>query len=466
MWQHQLFKEVNLCRLIFILFNMKKLVFGLFAALMVMMSSCGGSKEVQKILTTIPRDTKAAIVVDFAKINEKLDKEGSGSLQELIISAFGNEMDAEARYFLGDESPIDFNSSAVFFEFNEEGVYTFYVKDPKVFRDALVEKCDMSLIEKDGVWCDEDNKIFQLDNQVWVAISRYTLSASDVKDLASLSDSKSIMDLEAAKKMVDRNGDISFLGNLNAIGSSNREFAQMMMGLNMSFDDPAYVEADINFEEGKVVGSATILNSKGKIAKCAVSPSKIDMGELKSFSGRGNAFLAFNVNASMMDQALSKVRNMGIPEMVTDILGSLDGEIVISGDIATIGSSVPSIDAMVTFDNASNASKYASMANAILPEGISLRADGRKMFLSIGNASGAGIESVADKFNGSAGGFAILLDQIPDPKVSVVSEFISAASIISKPAGDGVEMELNIDTKPGQNSLVTILKFAGMAKNF
>lgn len=439
-------------------------MFCLFAAMALVLTSCGGS-SVDKILNTVPKDSEATIAFDLKSINSKVSADGE-NLADLIKSAFGDQMDSTAKFFLGEDSPLDFDSPVVLFAFKNGPVLTFYVKDAASFRSAMEKECNLSMLESKGIWASSGRpQVFMADKQVWMRLEGSNLEVSDISRFADLSKDKSILALDAADKVFSDGGDISMLVNLSSVGLYDRDFAQFMAALQLAFDNPSYIGANVSFEKSKALAEATILDSKGKVSKMSVDLGKIDIGKLKKFGGSGNLFGAIAIDPDNLKQAVGQAGAMGMPPAVSRILESLSGNIAFAGDALSFsGYGVsPQFTVSVGFKNESAAGSCLSFLNSDLPSGVSLRTDGKDLIATSGQPSGVSIKEVADDFSGASFGMAVVTSAFSDPKISMISKFIPGAYFVVKPKSGGLQLELVVKTEEGKNSLTTFFKLAKLA---
>lgn len=457
---------------------MKKTIFCLFAAVAVILSSCGGNKSaIEKILKTVPKSSQGVFVADLPGINDKLKSDGHENIQQLLLNNLGSKMDPEAKSLLNEDSPIDFESPAVGFEFNNQLVFSFYVTSQDAMKDYMKSKRNKTFSEQNGVLVCSDGFTYMKDNQVWTA---NRLSASEVKTFANLSKDKSFLANAASSKLLEDDSDVAVCLSIGGLGYDS-ETAQAVAALNLFFDDPTYAVGSLNFEKGKVVGSFDVLNSKGQIATCAVHPAEINVSALKSFPGRGDMFVALGINSELMQQITSKIQNMGIPANVLSALDAIDGNVVMSLDLSSVlayqmssynyysedmqSPSMPQFMVQIPFKSAENAQSIQNMLNMMGASGPDIAVIGNALTISSGVPNGAQISEVADDFKGACAGVAIVTQYISNPQVKLVSQLIKGADIMWKNSSKGLSIDFTIDTKEGENSLATFVKLSALGYN-
>lgn len=455
---------------------MKKVLFCFCACLAFVFSSCGNKGALEDLLKTVPKTTKFAMVIDLTTINEKLNAEDGKSLQGLISSSFGSQMDPQAKAILSDESSINFNAPAVVFEFNEQPVVSFYVKNETDFIKFSGEQGE-TLTKKDGIYVNSAEDLYLKDGQVWVA----RLSPSIVKNFSNLKKDNSFMSLKIADKMLDAGADVATGINISELGSIyDREAAQFVAALNLLFDDPQYAIATADFEKGKMMATLDVLNGKGDPSACAIHPANIDIASLSEFQAKGEVFGAIGIDTEFMQQVVSKIQAIGAPPAITTLLNTLEGNIVFSFDVSSYVNymnnlysyydsydsstpSMPSFAVQFTFKSPGDAHQAVSLFSNDIPTGFNLQTNGNKVTLSCGNPMGVPITAVADYFKNASMGVAFTSQSMSNPKMQMLKDFITGGYLVWKNNGKGLSLELKLDTKKDQNSLITFFKLGSLA---
>lgn len=444
---------------------MKKIIFGLFAAIIFVLASCGGTGDVKKILNTVPKDTKVAVSINIEKINSKLESDGE-SLSELILNSFGSEMDSKVKYFFSEGSPVDFNAPAAFFEMKNAPVLTFYSLDPEGFRSHLKSNMGYNLSQTKGVWSDSSKPdIFMKDNQVWFTSGYPRLQPEDFSGLASLNENESIMSLPAASEVFNHDSDVCALLGLEELSDSYSDFAQFLSFTELIFDNPEYLGLYADFKKGEMTATAVVLDKKGKQAPTSINFAKIDTGKLKEYSGKGDFFFAMGVDSDFIDQAMKQAGRFGLPAEASVLLKTLDGNIVISGNAMSFANTgKPDLTFSIGFKDNTSASTYAGLLGGMMPPGVEITPEGKSILIKAGNPSGVGIEEVATDFDGAVAGVAFVTSAINDPKAAMASLWVKGGYVMLKPDGDSVKIELVIESSQDANSLSTLFSLLQMVK--
>lgn len=502
---------------------MKKILFCLCGVMAMVLASCGGKgTSLEDMLQTIPKDSKGFAVLNLKSLNDKLKADNADqSLQSLINGAVGNQMPKELKNFLGEDSPVDFEGPMVVFETNQNPVISFYVKDEKDFRDMLEKEFDIKLKKNDGIYegREEDTYIYQKDKQVWICPGT-DLSAKDIKKLYDQKEDDSVLSYPAIGKVMESDADMIGMANLAELKSMrvNRDFSQMMAGLNLVFDDPDILLVSANFDNGKATSTVGIYTAKGEPSKFAFQPAQINMQSLQSFPGKGDVFAAIGIDSQFMNTILSKIDSFIYDREQKAILASLQGNIVFSMDLSAIlngefGLAGPRYDYAYDYDewddtplavdsmkmayadtvaaddifaepypstrdyngpaftvqagfkSPSDAQRAANYINGQMNSTAqtSVNVEGSNLIISAGTQSGASIGKVASLFNGAYGGMVSLTENIKMPQVQMVSDLVKSFSIMLKPEGNGITINTQVETKEGQNALVTFFRLGAMA---
>lgn len=443
---------------------MKKTILWMLALVMIAMASCSKDSD-SEILKTVPQNAGMVYLVNLPAINEKLKADGEAPISELLEATFGHQMEKEMKFFLGEDSPVDLDASMVFFFIDRNPVFSLYVKDEKGFRSALEDQMGITLKETNGVWSAPNGVIYQIGNQVWFTGGYSDITDVEIKKFSTLDKEKSILNLDAAKNLADKGSDVCMILNVNRLSSIDRDFANSAMALNMAFDDPNYITAFVNFDKGEVNGELTVLDSKGKPSALAFKPAKINVSKLKNYTGQGNVFVAMGIDPKVMSALLSKLQGFGLPSEVTSILGTLDGNIVISFDATTLQNSYgdPSMDMLFTFDSADNASRFAGQMASQAGSNVTYNIQGNEVLFSTGQIASFHIGNLASRFDGATLGIVANFENMGGLSSVAVSNFIKNASLMCHNDGEGIKIELKAETLKDKNSLATLIRLAGIA---
>lgn len=444
---------------------MRKLFYGLFAAIMLLTASCGGRKA-SEILRTVPGNSVAVAVIRADELASKFkgaDAAQKDELCKILSSRMSGRSDARLyeqwEYLFSEDSQMDFSSPVVGFQYKNTGILTFALKNADRFRKDFEEKADGSFSKEGNVWVLDDNTVFVCGNQAWIAPSYPRVSSADITDFTLLKESESAMAVAPLADLIEEDDDFSLFLNLDEMASFGSQGMQMM-AVNMLFDDATYITASLEFDKGEVEGDLKVLDHKGKKAPLTIKASRIDVSALRRFDGRGNLFFACALDQDVVRTTLKKLQSFGsLPSDVYDVVSKLDGTMAMS--LSTQDSdSGNTISGMFSFASEAAASDAASMARNQLssfnPESVEV--DGKSLIIRGSQATGPSIATVADNFDGAFLGLTFLTDPLRGPQNDIVKKYVSEIKLKVKPDGDSAKLDFEVKTTPGQNSLISLLQ--------
>lgn len=439
-----------------------KHLFCLLAVLAVILSSCS-SKNGDDILATVPAKSEFFVLADLKAISSDLGKDGKSQLDLTIdkIARKGGNIDARWKYFFSNDSQVDFSAPFVIFEHAGNTLATFYTKDADKFRAGIENAIGAKLEDSAGIFADAEGTVFMKDSQVWFADSYPQIESSDIAVMAQLPEKDCILSIESAKKIAKKGGDIISYVNIDKklAGSWNR---QSRILLNAVFDDASFIVSTHNFEKGKAVGTTQFLNYKGEPSSLAFKMSKIDVGKLKKFVGKGNCFFAMGINPDMTHAIVRQLKNLFvIPADIRQLVENLDGNIAAALTFEGRESIPSSFSAMLTFDNKNAAVQATDELRGLIPPGEStdIFTDDDRLYLSSGTLSGAGIDAVADDFKGACLGVSLLPSFFNEATGGNMGDYLDGCTLTLHDDGNGAEIRTVFTTKSDRNALVTLLQF-------
>lgn len=435
---------------------MKKIFF-LLAVVAIALSSCGRKGE-KDLLQTIPGDTDYFVVVNLKGLSSDLGDEGKHQLDELLDKK-GASFDARWKYFFSDDSQVDFSAPLVVFEYNNGILATFYTKDESKFAAGIEACLGEKGTEAGGLYVCADNTVFMDGHQVWFATRYPEVTPSDITRLSGLGEKESVLGMEVTKKVIGKSDDIASVVNLDRAldGAWNRN-ARIM--LNMLFDDASYLVSYTNFEKGKVTNETSFLSYKCEEAKLAFKMSKLDMGTLGKFDGKGNFFAAIGLNPELMRSIVRQMKNFGaVPPEAQEMLGQLDGTSAMSVNFDSKYSD-PSFSAMFTFKNKQGAADAASFLRTISDMGSSLSAipSDRQLFVIQGTQGGESFDSVVGDLKGASLGIVLMKSFFENMGSNNGASYLGPCVIKLKEEGKGVKLGVTMHTPGEANSLVSFLQ--------
>lgn len=436
---------------------MKKLLY-LLPVLLIMLASC--SKNQSEILDTVPSDTNWVAMVDLKALVSDLAKGGHADLESAISSVTNvSGIDAKWRFMLSEDSGADFSGPLVAFEYQRASVVSFYVKDAGKFRNGMEQTIGAPLQEEDGILAGDDNTVFMKGDQVWLATEYPEVSPADIMTLSRLPEDKSIASSPLAD-MLTHGDNISLVVNLNNFLAFERR-SQMLK--NLLFDDAAYMVSYVNFEKEKFISETSILNSKCKPAPLSLSLSEIDVPALKSYTGRGNVFLAAGLDGKALSGLLGSFANAGMPSDMVGVIGSLDGNAVVSADFDSEFSSSSSFGLLLTFANGEVAAQASQVVGILLGNGdfnAEIDIEGNVCSVISGPQTGTSASEIASYFKDACIGLAIMPSAFEAWGIEDLADSIEACVLTVTSDQGSATIKTRVNTKGSANSLVAFLNLA------
>lgn len=449
---------------------MKKLLFLLVAVLTVSLASCS-SDDTDKMLKTVPKDTKVLVIVNTKQLTEKLGKDGKEVLEETFEKAIKGSR-GEARdlmeFLTSEDSQIDFSQPIIFFENNNSLMITLMVKNEKKFREGLDKEGGRKLIDKkDGYWATSDGNTFMHKKQVWFTSTYPEVTVKDIKKLVELKEGKTAADIEYVAEVLEKSNDVSMLINLSSVYENAGREARIVA--NMIMDDPAYISGSLNFEESKVAIEAMVLDSKFKPAKLGFKLSEINTSALKNFQGKGNMFGAVGLSSATMNQVVDQINSITtLPYEFNSLLRNIDGNLAASAYMPSYDSNGPSSWAvMISFRDAASAQQAADLlSEADLDFGNygNVFAQGNQVYIMTANQQGSTIDSSLKNLEGAYAAGYFNASGLSSAKAQGIEKLLSGLNLKLVPDGDGLKVQFYVDTKGDQNALITILEFINKVK--
>lgn len=447
-----------------------KQVFLCLSVFILLLSSCSKDDK-SRLLTTIPSDTSFVALINLEKLNEDLGNKVSGSDKIETGKQFDEFLDSDMagnqffwRQFKSNELSIKYGYAAIF-ENNGSNLLTFYVEDSRKFIETLSEADpDTEFGQEAGVWIDNSKTTAVFENQVWMRLSAgEPLQSARILTLARLKDKKSFSSVEYASEMCDKNDDVQLYFNIPALGEIQGVNG---MGLNMLFatlfDDAKYLAGSANFKDGLATARLQVLNKDFKTASLALKFNEIDIEKLNSFNGKGSAFFALNLDPASVSKIVSEYAAMlrssfMLDQSVLESLRNLDGTIVAAADLNGSVDGTP-FSALISFDNAANSESATEFFRQFGGE-FDVSTSGNLLLLSYGEPAGMPVSSVSSLFKGTCGGFVISLTGEGNDLTQGISSYFKQYSSLAKKDGAGLELEINIKSKPGQNFLLSLVEY-------
>lgn len=439
---------------------MKKILLSLLAAVAVTLASCS-DKNAEKLIQTVPVNTKMLNIVNTEKLASELNEQGKKTIEQFLQKQKAEGNNKLAAYLLGENSPLDPSVPFIVFEYKNGLIATFMTRSGSTFREDIEKELSTSFSKENGIWKTPDNTIFVNGDQAWIAPHYPEITSSDIKKMSEMTKVGSMLSLDCVGEMLENDADISSLLNLAGLTQASFGNAQSALILNTLFASPKYLYTCINFEKGKAVGETTVLNDKGKPAAMSIKPKKIDLDALKKFEARGNIFFATALDSQVIGNLTAKFKNLApMNAGIFNLIEQIDGDILVVINSEKTSELPGSMAGMVTFKDAESARKCVELLSEggeLAESGVTIMAEDKYLFASIGVQTGKTISEVSKNFEGTGLGLVILA---PEGAGKETSPFDLASSIIVKldDIGDSAKLNFTINTKPGQNSLNSLIE--------
>lgn len=442
---------------------MKKFLFSI-AAVLILFSSCS-KDEKTKILTSIPENTSFVALVDLQKLGEGMGvtQESDGKIKVgKEMSQLVSSLDSKGAETLQDIKNNKFSfqlTYAALFEDKGDTFVTFFVDDQQAFIDELSRLNDNTKFEKDaGVWLDNHKTMGVKDNQVWIRTNGgEPLKAGQIIRFSKLGEKDSFCSVEYAQTMIDGSDDVQLYADAKSVTDLlGSDAISAKMALATVFEDASYLTGSVNFTDGKIETKLRILDKNFKPTKLAIGLDEINPGMLDSFKGVGNVFFALNVNPGSIEKLVSQYQEtlksaLMLDDALISSLKNLDGTIIGSIDAGK------GMEVIVPFKDAASAQAPADFLRQ-MGEGLTVNTENNLVVMKAGEPSGKPISSVASVFKNSYGGFVVSYNNDATELDKTVSEYVKQASLLIKKDGNGVELSLTVDTKPGRNALLSCIE--------
>ena len=443
---------------------MKKYGFLILGLMVLILASCS-SRDCSKLLSTVPKNTTLLAILDVEKLADDLkgDSNENVDFDKLLELASGDKSEPNAMwsYILGKDSEADFGTPFIVFELNNAQVVTMALKNADKFRSAIEEKTGDKFVNSDGVWALTDNTVFVSGEQAWITSTYPEVHASDIAPLTRLNEAQSALSLDYAGKMMSKGSDIAVLVDLKS--ALQRQYGMSSgIWINTLFDSARYVSATVDFETAKAKGNVIILNEDFEPAKPAITPSPINMGQLSKFPGKGNLFYAMALDSETVGRILGQFKSvLPLPLELSESLAEIDGNIVVSASTLPGNGDTPSVALSVNFKSAEaaeNAKNFLlGLAGSSFGE-LTATVDGTTLCLMSPEQKGSSISDVSSQFKNASFGMVFLSPAIPGADNSKAADLLKAINVKLLDSTDKAEIEFTVDTKEGQNALVSLLQ--------
>lgn len=422
--------------------------------------------DAEDLLSVVPSSATMVGVIDVRHIAEKAGCKIDGmeiTPGEEMKKAIASISDPKTRnavsmVFAGG-SGIE-PQSIVFFTDSYNTYLMAMVADTGKFRQ-YVEKQSGEKFQKQGD-VETCGSVALCGSRAWVNVSSgNTINAQAIANYAKLSRSNSFLGGEHADKLAHTPDDVSVWSDINTLasmrGMSVGDKATMRMVLATLFDDASFSTFSVNFEDGKIVTSGTVLNTKGKTAKYLLPSGKVDVKTMESLGDKADVLFAMDLSKDLVKkiEGLAASFGGGLPDAYMQVVRPVDGTVAFSMTAAADGRY--GCNAVVTTDGKPTP-ELLNLAGSL----GQVKNEGKYVRMSGGEAAQGGVMTVADmakKLKGSALGVVLSGKMVSESPVKVNDADIKSMTLMLRPSDGGMEMVCDIEgNNPKENALITLLK--------
>lgn len=439
---------------------MKKLNFILFGLLVCLLASCGGGNPAERLLNSVPKDSKYIVVVRAQDLASKAFSDPDAALQltQMIDSA---GFDTGKKYFFSQKFIEALSSPIVIFENDYADMATFYVADPKVFRADFEQAAGETFTEDDGLFVLSDHTAFMKGDQVWLTGSYPAVKGDEILSLLALKSGENASSIDYVASMLREDDDVSLVVNVEALGG-RFSYSYPQFVINLLFDDATYIAATVDFDEGRVESALQVLNGKFKPAKRSVNLSQIDTGRLSSFPGRGNFFFATAVDSKLMGKLVETLKKtFNLPSDIRNVMKDIEGNVIFSANTLPMAGFDEQYALMFSFNSEEAAGKCVAELNPLVSRfgrGATITIDGRDVCVKTDVQQGSQISSVAEEFRGATLGLVFISPDSVPGDTDDVSRLFRGLQITMKDSDKSAKIDIEVDTEKGSNSLASLIK--------
>ena len=422
--------------------------------------------DAEDLLSVVPSSATMVGVIVVRHIAEKAGCKIDGmeitpgeEMKKAIASISDPKTRNAVSMVFAGESGIE-PQSIVFFTDSYNTYLMAMVADTGKFRQ-YVEKQSGEKFQKQGD-VETCGSVALCGSRAWVNVSSgNTINAQAIANYAKLSRSNSFLGGEHADKLAHTPDDVSVWSDINTLasmrGMSVGDKATMRMVLATLFDDASFSTFSVNFEDGKIVTSGTVLNAKGKTAKYLLPSGKVDVKTMESLGDKADVLFAMDLSKDLVKkiEGLAASFGGGLPDAYMQVVRPVDGTVAFSMTAAADGRY--GYNAVVTTDGKPTP-ELLNLAGSL----GQVKNEGKYVRMSGGEAAQGGVMTVADmakKLKGSALGVVLSGKMVSESPVKVNDADIKSMTLMLRPSDGGMEMVCDIEgNNPKENALITLLK--------
>lgn len=432
-------------------------------ALLPFFSSCTkNATDVSDLVATVPSSASVVMGLNVTSILEKagckVDGQNITPSPELSVwvekRGNGKPEASALKLFINGDSGID-PSGAILFMDAYNGYITAMLADTDKFIAFAEQQTGEKFQTADGDVKTSGN-IAICGAQMWVCFtSRNTIDARAIHNYSDLDKTQSFSaNGDVADEIMSMESDIVGWGSINALMKNSLATSAMLqynMILGTLYEEPNSLSFKVDFEKGKLVASAIVLDTSGDKAKFLLPVEKIDLSTVESTATTAEAIFALTITKKLTEKIdnLSKSFGGNIFGAFTEALKTVDGTVCVS--IGDLHSPDSNISGVVTTDG-----KDSPKLLDLLSTWGNTRRDGKLVRFGKGTVSGKlDVKEAAKNFKGAAFGCVL---NASDPEM-LGSDVVNTVAATLSPDGNGIRFNLTLlAANPSENILLSYLK--------
>lgn len=314
----------------------------------VFMSGCSNQsapEDARKLLSTVPSD---AGVVCVADVESLIDDSGLTKKDAQSLLKDDKKHDVMMRAVTDPASGVR-ATAAVYFASGGDLLTTFLLDDSEKFRIWLEQTMsDVEPKRGDSFWsksgeaylhAGRSNSFTVLDNQVWMSNGVAPVDETTVAAFSELSESRSVIGQEYGAKLAECDDMVAFYaplaGLMDVAGLSFADRTQIRMFSSMLFEDVSAIAGTADIDGRTLKFECSVLNDKGKKARCNLKLGKIDVQKVAALGGDAETIFAVSLPHALMQQLIKSSKTLGgsYPAAYEAVMECLDGTAAVAAGL-------------------------------------------------------------------------------------------------------------------------------------
>lgn len=431
----------------------------LFLTAVIALSSCSKNKGAEALLRTVPENAAFVSLADAEMLMEHAgcdDGKPTPEFTKAMKSLFGSDWKS-VEPVLNGESGVEFSVFSAF-SYKENLYITGFVNDEDKFADYLKSQ-DVEMQKQEGGWLGDRDHIAVYDGQFWICSG--TLDVAEAKYFKNLEEDESFLKCPWAEKMTEPTADAFFFGDIDAvIGMSGNQAASLRLAMGTLFKSAKYFGGTLTFSDGRADLQMSVLDARYKPAQTSMKLSTIGERTLADFPGKGDLYFSMAFSKEDLQKTLASAGGAMLPQELTDLVGKMDGTMVMGMNAMQMMASSGRGGYMVEigFGNAADASAAVPTVEAFFPD-FSIRAEGKYVIVDGGITPGRMQPAASEKLKGSAVGIVFDPSGVSSLPGMDKLKGLKLAWLVCTPKEGSLEYSLVVETQPSdQNALQTLIK--------